>query len=300
MDFLVTGATGFIGRKVVRRLLSEGNEVNYLGRKRSATLDSRAAFHLWNPAERPPLDSVPTLDAVIHLAGEPIAQRWNEDVKRRIRESRAGLTRSLVAAIGELKHRPRVLVSASAVGYYGDRGEEVLSENSAPGSGFLADVCSEWESEALKARELGIRVVVVRIATVLGREGGALKQMLTPFRLGLGGRFGSGEQWMPWIHVDDLVALLIHAATNNNVGGAMNASSPNPVRNREFVRALGAALHRPTLFPVPRFALRVVLGEVADFVFESERVMPEATLRSGFEFRYPDLQSAFRSLLRQQ
>ena len=297
MNYLITGATGFIGQKLVNNRLAAGHGVNYLGRRRSSTMDSRAAFHRWEPGQLPPLDSVPTIDAIIHLAGEPISQRWNPDVKRRIRESRVAGTRQLVTAISKLKHKPSVLVSASAVGYYGGRGEEILTETSAPGSDFLAEVCVEWEREAFRARELGLRVVTVRIATVLGRDGGALPQMLTPFRLGLGGKFGSGQQWMPWIHVDDLVKLFIFAADTPTVDGPLNGSAPAPATNAEFTQALARAINRPAFLPVPAFALKLVMGELAEFVFKSERVFPEATQRSGFQFAHREIGEALRSLV---
>jgi uncharacterized protein (TIGR01777 family) len=297
MDYLLTGATGFIGQKLVKRLLNSNNGVNYLGRRRSTTLDSRAAFHRWDVGQLPPLDSVPTVDAVINLAGEPIAQRWNAEVKRRIRDSRVEGTRQLVTAISKLRHKPSVLVSASAVGYYGDRGDEILTESSPPANDFLAQICIDWEREALRAREFGLRVVLVRISTVLGRDGGALPKMLTPFKLGIGGKFGTGRQWMPWIHVDDLVELIVFAAGSSPIEGPVNASSPKPVTNNEFTKALAVALHRPALFPVPQFALRLALGEMADFAFKSERVVPAAAERASFPFQYPSLASALQSLL---
>jgi uncharacterized protein (TIGR01777 family) len=297
MNYLVAGATGFIGRHLVEFLLSRGDSVNYLGRRRSRSMDSRAAFHCWNPGEAPPLASVPRLDAVINLAGEPVAQRWNAEVKQRIYTSRVDRTRQLVSAIAGLKYKPAVLVSASAVGYYGDRGDEMLTENSAPGSDFLAKVCVDWEHEAMQARESGLRVVIVRIATVLGRDGGALKKMLLPFRLGLGGRFGNGRQWVPWIHVQDLVRLLVFAAEDTSASGALNGSSPESVTNARFTAALARAAHRPAILPVPKFALKLVLGEAAEFLFASLRVVPEATESAGFQFEYPQLQSALKELL---
>jgi uncharacterized protein len=297
MNYLITGASGFIGRKLVHILLSEGHSINYLGRRRSPSLDSRAAFHSWNPGERPPLNSVPSVDVIVHLAGEPVAQRWTPDVKQRIYTSRVEGTRHLVSAIGELRHKPAVLVSASAVGYYGDRGDEVLTETSAPGADFLAKLCVDWEREATRAREFGVRVVRIRIGIVLGRGGGALKQMMTPFRLGIGGRLGSGRQWMPWIHVDDLLRLFMFAASNSSIEGALNGSSPEPVTNAEFTRSLAHELHRPAIFPVPKFALKIALGELANYLFASLRVMPEATKQSGFEFTHPALGRALKALL---
>jgi uncharacterized protein len=296
MNYLITVAIGLIGHKLLDLLLSHGNTVNYLGRKRSGTLDSRASFHCWSPEEPPPLNSVPRLDVIIPLAGEHIAQRWNREVKQRIYDSRVASTRKLVAGMAELKYKPSVLISASAVGYYGDRGEEVLTEASGPGTDFLAELCVEWEHEAFRAREFGVRVVPVRIATVLGRNGGALKQMLVPFRLGLGGKFGSGRQWMSWIHIDDLANLFIFVAENARVTGPLNGSSPRPVTNAQFTGALARVLHRPAILPMPRVALKLVLGELADFLFSSLRVIPEAALQAGFPFDHPDLEAALRVL----
>jgi uncharacterized protein (TIGR01777 family) len=298
MDYLITGATGFIGHHLVARLLQAGNEVNYLGRKRSRTLDSRAAFHLWIPGERPPIDSVPTVDAVIHLAGEPVAQRWNEAVKGRIYASRVDSTRRLVAALAGLRHKPSILISASATGYYGNRGDEMLTETSPAGDDYLANVCVEWEREAMRAAEFGLRVVLVRIAPVLGRGGGILSKMLPPFRLGLGGKLGSGRQWMPWIHLNDLMELLLFAVANRNVKGALNGSVPEPVTNAEFTRALARAVHRPALFKVPLFALRLALGEAAAYMVSSQRVLPKAAEDTGFRFQYPHLDNALEDLTR--
>ena len=297
MNYLVTGATGFIGRHLVEFLLAHGHSVNYLARHRSKTLDSRAAFHCWNPGDMPPLSSVPRVDAVINLAGEPVAQRWNAEIKQRIYASRVEGTRQLVSAIAGLRHRPSVLVSASAVGYYGNRGDEVLTESSPPGQDFLARVCVEWEQEALRARDSNLRVATVRIAAVLGRDGGALKQMLPSFRLGLGGQFGSGRQWMPWIHVHDLVRLLVFAAETESASGALNGGSPEAVTNAQFTKALARTLHRPALLRIPRFAMRLALGEASDFLFASLRVVPEAARHAGFTFEYPQLDVALEHLL---
>jgi uncharacterized protein (TIGR01777 family) len=294
--YLITGASGFIGSKLVKMLLSQGHSVNYLGRRRSTSLDSRAAFHCWDAGKKPPLNSVPTVDAILHLAGEPVAQRWTREVKERIYNSRVEGTRKLVSAIGELQHKPAVLITASAVGYYGDRGDEVLTEDSAPGKDFLAQLCVDWEKEAIRAHEFGVRGVRIRIGIVLGRDGGALKQMLMPFRIGIGGRLGNGRQWMPWIHVDDLLRLFVFAAENTAIEGALNGSSPEPVTNAEFTRHLARALHRPAIFPVPKFALKIAFGELANFMLASARVVPEASTRSGFKFAYPELGAAFETL----
>ncbi len=297
MNFLVTGATGFIGPKLVDSLLSAGHSVNYLARARTRELDSRAAFHCWNTSERPPLNSVPRMDAVIHLAGEPVAQRWTPAVKHRIYDSRVEGTRNLLAALRDLKHKPRVLISASAIGYFGDRGDEVLTEASGKGTGFLADVCADWEREATKAREFGCRVVPVRIAAVLGRDGGALPRMAKPFQLGLGGKLGTGRQWMSWVHVNDLVRLLTFAAETEDVCGPLNGTSPEPVTNAAFTKALGRALHKPAPWSIPKFAMKLAVGELADFLFDSARVLPEAAVRAGFCFQFPELNETLRTLL---
>jgi hypothetical protein len=298
MTFLITGATGFIGKKLVDRLLARGDAVNYLGRQRSSQLDSRAAYHPWNTVtELPPLDSMPRLDAVVHLAGEAIAQRWTRSAKKRIYTSRVEGTRQLVRAIGRLRHKPTVLVSASAIGYYGDRGDETLIERSPWGNGFLSGVCRDWEREALHAREFGLRVVTPRFATVLGREGGALPRMLAPFRFGLGGRFGDGRQWISWIHLEDLLRLLLFAIENPAVSGAINASSPRPVTNAEFTRTLAAALDRPAFLSVPEMALRLALGEMSSVLLGSLRVLPQRTEQMGFRFEQPKLAKAVANLL---
>jgi uncharacterized protein len=281
----------------VDTLLAAGHEVNYLGRRRSPRLDSRAAYFCWQRGVAPPLDTMPRLDAVINLAGEPIAQRWNADVKRRIRDSRVQLTRQLVEGLGRLKHKPSVLVNASAVGYYGDRGDEILTETSAPGSDFLAELCVDWEREASRAANYSLRVAVVRIGVVLGREGGALPQMLPSFRWGLGGQFGNGRQWMPWIHVRDLIRLFIFAAETAQITGPMNASAPEPVRNADLTRELARALHRAALFAIPRFALHVALGEMAEFLFASLRAIPKVAEDAGFQFDFRSLTAALRDLL---
>jgi uncharacterized protein (TIGR01777 family) len=300
MTYLITGATGFIGRSLVESLLADGHSVNYLSRKIDRSMNLRAAFHHWEDPETtlPPLTSVPRCDAVIHLAGEPVAQRWTEEVKRKIRDSRVAGTRNLIEAIGLMRHRPSVLVSSSAVGYYGDRGDEVLTEESKPGKDFLAEVCVEWEREALRATELGLRVVPIRTGVVLASGGGALQKMLPPFEFGIGGRFGNGKQWMPWIHRDDLLRLFRFAAETQSVDGPMNGTAPEPVTNSEFTRTLASAIHRPALLPIPKFGLRLLLGEMADFLVQSTRAIPAAAERQGFSFTYNHLQNALDVVLR--
>ncbi len=291
MIVAITGASGFIGRRLIERLRSEGHTVRTLGR-------STGADYHWDALRSPaPAAAFEGADAVVHLAGEPIAQRWNAEIKRRIVDSRVTGTRNLVAGIAQSAARPQVLVSASAIGYYGDRGDSAVDESAPPARGFLPDVTRGWEDEAERATAEGVRVVRPRIGIVLGTEGGALAQMLTPFKLGVGGPLGSGRQWMSWIHLDDLIGILLFGIGNTRLAGAVNATSPNPVRNSEFTRALGAALHRPAFMPVPEFALRLRFGEVAPHLVESSRVLPQAALCAGFAFRYPEIEPALRNLV---
>lgn len=295
MNVLVTGATGFVGTPVVKMLLAEGHAVNYLARKRATGMDTRAAFFCWNPDEEEvSLAGMGRLDAVVHLAGEPIMQRWSANVRKKIRDSRVLGTKRLVAAISNLKHRPAALVSASAIGFYGDRGDEILTESSAKGSGFLADLCAEWEREAFAAQEFGMRAAAIRIGLVLGANGGALKQMLPVFRAGLGGRLGSGRQWMSWIGLDDLVRLFIFAAANDNVAGVVNGTSPQPVTNAEFTKTLATVLRRPALFAVPAAALKLAYGELGAHLLDSARVLPKAAEVAGFELRERELKGCLK------
>lgn len=298
MKCAVSGGTGFIGRRIVDRLLRDGHHVGVWSRNPGTEKRTGVASYLWDPLQgEPPTESVNSMDAIIHLAGENVAQRWNAEVKRRIRDSRVLGTRRLVDTIARVQHKPKVLVCASAIGYYGDRGDETLTENSPPGRGFLAEVCQAWEAEADRAAEFGLRVMKLRIGFVLGKDGGALAQMSPIFRAGLGGRLGSGKQWMPWIHVED-VAELFASAAESTVSGVWNATSPNPVTNRDFTREMGRALHRPAVNPVPGFALKIVFGELGQHMLDSARVVPEAALKAGAKFRYPELGGALRELLR--
>lgn len=280
MILAVTGASGFVGRRLCELARERGHEVRPLLRRS-------------DPQSWEPVDGV---DALIHLAGEPVAEgRWTNSKMARIRDSRILGTRNLVAGIRS--GGPKVLVSASAIGYYGDRADEVLTEDSAPGTGFLADVCRGWEEEALKAP---CRSVLVRISLVLGPGGGALAKMLTPFKLGLGGRLASGRQWMSWIHREDLCALLLHAVERDDLSGPLLAASPNPVTNLEFTKALGRVLGRPTILPMPYFQLRLLFGKVATVLASSQRCRPDRTLASGFTFRHPDLETALRGIVNKE
>jgi uncharacterized protein (TIGR01777 family) len=297
MKCVVSGGTGLIGRRVVDYLLRDGHYVGVWSRKPGNEKRTGVQSFSWDSIEgEPPEESLNKMDAVFHLAGEPVAQRWTAAAKDRIRDSRVLGTRHLVDAIGRVQHKPAVLVCASAVGYYGDRGDELLTESAPPGEGFLVDVCREWEKEANRAADFGLRVVTLRIGFVLGKEGGALAQMLPAFRVCVGGRLGSGKQWMPWIHICDVAHMFLYAA-ESGLSGAWNATSPNPVTNAEFTKELGRALHRPAVFPVPRFALRLAFGEFGTHIVDSAWVVPDAAFKAGYTFRYPELGPALRNLV---
>ena len=276
MIVAVTGASGFIGRRLTERLRAGGHTV------REISLRSG-----------PPV--VPVCHAVVHLAGEPVAQRWTRSARDRILKSRVEGTKSLVKALSE--HPPPVLISASGIGYYGSRGDDILTETSKPGADFLAEVVLGWERAARSAEQIGIRVVPLRFGMVLGRGGGALKKMLLPFRLGLGGRLGTGKQWMSWIHLQDLISLIGFAIESGQCKGAMNAVAPHPVTNAEFAHDLARALHRPAIFPVPELALKLLYGKMSGVILGSQRVVPEAALQAGFEFRFPELGPALRHIV---
>ena len=300
-NVLVSGGTGFIGSRVCTALHEQGDTVHVLSRnptRAETKLKSARAVYGWNPeTEKLPSEATSDVKAVVHLAGETIAGRWNAEKKQRIRDSRILSTRNLVESLAGLPTKPDVLVCASAIGYYGDSGDEHFTEVSPPGPDFLAKVCQEWETEAQKADAFGIRVVMVRIGLVLGLGGGLLTQVLPPFKMGIGGILGSGRQWMSWIHVDDVVGIVIHALENEEIRGPLNATAPAPVRNVEFTKTLGSVLRRPTLFPVPTFGLRLLMGEFADFVVLSQNVLPEKTEVSGYDFHHRTLESALRDLL---
>jgi uncharacterized protein (TIGR01777 family) len=290
----VTGATGLIGRRLVERLTARGDEVTVLSRR---DLDDPHSVR-WDPAGgAAPVEALSGRDAVVHLAGEPVAQRWTDEAKRRIRSSREAGTRNLVEGLRAADPRPGVLVSSSAVGYYGPRGDEEVTEAEPAGDDFLAGVTAVWESEAARAEELGLRVVRVRTGVVLDREGGALAKMLTPFKLGAGGPVAGGKQWMPWIHADDVAGLYLAALDGENWSGPVNATAPEPVRNRDFSQALGRALHRPAVAPIPAVALRLLYGEMAEIVTTGQRAIPNRPLELGYTFAHTDLDEALRSAL---
>src|SRR5262245_36720346 len=301
MKILITGATGLIGRAICQSLVNEDSQVLVLSRRLPAAIGLTGVSAIrWEPeAESPPAEAWEGVEAVIHLAGESVAgARWTEEQKRRIRDSRVKGTRNLVAGIRVAPNRPKILISASAVGFYGDRGDEILNESSDPGSGFLSEVCLDWEVEAALARELGVIVTLVRIGVALSPSGGALEKILTPFKLGLGGRLGSGRQWFPWVHVDDITGIFRHALKSSAIAGPVNAVAPGIVTNEEFTRELAAALNRPVFFPAPEFALRVLMGEMAEAILSSQRVVPQVALDTGYQFKYPNLRPALESILK--
>jgi uncharacterized protein len=298
MRALVTGATGFVGH----RLLAHLETPVVLSRDGAKAERELAQFgvkaYSWNPTAEPaPAEAFAGVDAVFHLAGEPVAGRWTSAKKIRMRESRTTGTRNLVATLAALPVKPKVLVSASAVGYYGDRGDEVLTESAAPAGDFLAELCQGWEREALAAEAHGIRVATIRTGIVLGEHGGALAKMLTPFYLGAGAPLGNGRQYMPWIHIEDLVRMMLFAAEHDNVRGPLNGAAPHPVTNREFTKALGRAIHRPTFMPpIPRFMLRLMFGEFGNIMLTSQRTTPRAAEQAGFKFTYPELEPALQNI----
>lgn len=301
MKVIVTGSTGLVGRALVRSLLEEGHSVTRLVRGEAQEFRAPGTSSVrWDPSGGT-IDaaSLEGHDGAVHLAGESIAGgRWTEEKKRRIRDSRVEGTRLLSQTLAGLRDKPSVLVSASAIGFYGDRGDEVLTESSAPGDDFLSRVCREWEDETRAAAEAGVRVVNLRIGLVLSREGGALERMLTPFKLGAGGRIGSGEQYMSWVALDDLVGIIKRALSDESLSGPVNAVAPQPVTNAQFTKALGRALNRPTVLPVPAFAARLAFGEMADaLLLSSARVEPRRLTDAGHSFAHPGIDGALRHVL---
>jgi uncharacterized protein (TIGR01777 family) len=310
MRVTVTGATGLLGTRLVGELCAHGAEVTVLSRDpqraraklQRCARDGGALQTLpWDPLkESAPRAALEGRDAVVHLAGEEVAQRWSESAKRAIRESRVLGTRHLVDGLRVIpagSGRPATLLSGSAVGYYGPRGEEPIDEDAPPGSDFLAQVCVEWEAQAWAARELGLRVVQIRTGVVLDRDGGALAKMLPPFRLGLGGPVAGGRQYVSWIHPHDHVEIVRAALSDERWSGPVNATAPTPETNRELARTLGGTLHRPALLPVPGLALRALYGGMAQIVTTGARVLPAKALVLGFEFRYPKLEHALEAAL---
>lgn len=309
MRVVVTGATGFIGEPLTVRLREAGHQVTALSRdagRAQSLLGPEVTCLTWNDGDSTAWkQAVGEADVVIHLAGESVgAQKWTPAFKEKLRASRVETTRTLVAAMRDALRKPEAFVCASAVGYYGSRGDEILTEESVPGDDFMATVCKQWEAAAQEAEAFGMRVVRMRVSLVMG-PGGALERMLYPFRslpvspwkLGMGGRLGNGRQWMPWIHQADAVGLFYWAATQTDVQGAVNVTSPHPVTNAQFASALGRALHRPALFPLPAFLLRLIVGEFSDALLYSQRILPIVAEKHGYIFQYPDVEAALKAAL---
>ncbi len=297
MTIAITGGSGFIGRRLMKALAGSNHTLRVLSRHAGTNLPPGVQLFVWDAMKgQPPEESLEGVDAVVHLAGEPIAQRWNDEVKQKIRDSRVVGTRNLVQALSTVRQRPGVLVCGSAIGYYGSRGEEILTESSAPGDGFMADVCVAWEKEADLAESLGIRLVKLRTGMVLGMNGGALAKMLPPFKAGMGGKLGHGDQWMGWVHLDDLVGLIQHAI-ENSIRGPVNGTAPNPVTNADFTKALAHELGRPAVVPMPAFSLKFMFGEMSEVMLASQRVLPKAAEAAGYQFRFPALEPALANIL---
>lgn len=303
MKALITGGTGFIGSALARRLLARGDEVTVLSR-RPASVNRRmsplaaplSAVSLKNLADNGPEQ---TFDCVINLAGAPIfGWPWTVARKKVLTASRVQLTDALVAALQNLAHKPKLLISGSATGYYGDQGDAVLTEDSKPAPGFSHELCAAWESAALKAESLGVRVCLIRTSPVLGQGGGLLARMALPFRLGLGGRLGSGRQWLPWIHLEDWLGVALAMIDDASMRGPYNAAAPNPVTHAELTEALARLLQRPALLPVPAALLKLLLGEMSELVLDSQRVLPRRLQERGFRFQYPDLAGALEPILK--
>jgi uncharacterized protein (TIGR01777 family) len=300
MRVTVTGATGRVGGALVSALRGRGDDVTVLSRSPGKARQALAGVDAvaWDPTAGPaPDEALAGRDAVVHLAGEDVAQRWTEDAKRRIRDSRETGTRNLVAGLRASEPRPRVLVSASAVGWYGARGDEELDEQVPAGDDFLARVVTAWEREADRAADLGMRVVEVRTGVVLDKDGGALSKMLPFFRLGIGGPVAGGRQYLPWIHLDDIVGIYLAALDGDGWSGPVNGTAPEPVTNRDFAHALGRAIHRPAFAPVPALAVRALYGDMAEMVTQGQRAVPRRPLELGYRFRHPELDDALRSAL---
>jgi uncharacterized protein (TIGR01777 family) len=298
---LVTGASGFIGSALCDALLVRGDSVVGLTRdpQRARGTNPSVVWHAWEPMlERPPADAFAGVDAVVNLQGEKINQRWTDDAKRRIMESRRTGTRNLIGAIAGLERKPKTLVNQSAIGFYGDRGDAIVDESSEPGEGYDAEVVRAWEAAAGEAKALGLRLLVVRTGHVLDPSGGLLAELLMPFKLGVGGPLAGGRQYMSWVHIDDEVGILLWALDNERVSGTINSTAPNPVTNRDFSRALGQALGRPAVMPVPGFVLDLKFGSEFGHVLRGgQRVIPRRALDLGYKFEHTEIDEAFRSLL---
>jgi hypothetical protein len=296
MNILITGGTGFIGSALTHELVSSGHNVLIVTRRQIAP-PSSCEILLWKPPALLPPDTISNIDAIINLAGEPIGSgRWTKTRKERILSSRIDTTRAIVQSIRGVDSPPKTLINASAIGYYGPRGDEYVTEDTSPGTDFLASVCRAWEAEAVKAHEFGVRVALIRLGVVLGLGGGALSKMIPPFRFFLGGPIGTGKQWLSWIHRDDVIGIIKYILEHDPISGPVNLTAPQPVTNKEFSSAIGDALHRPSWLPVPSFMLKIAFGEMADMLLTGQRVIPEKILKAGYQFKYPKVNEALRAI----
>ena len=297
MKVLVIGGSGFIGSALGRELSGAGHQVVVSTRKKTTSRKKLT----WNPPELIAPDVISKFDAVINLAGENVfSERWTSERKEKIRSSRVDTTKALVQSMRASTNPPKVLINASAIGYYGPHGDEDVNEGAPPGSDFLAGVCEEWEAAALKANEPGVRVVITRFGLVLGEGGGALSKMLGPFKAFIGGYIGSGKQWMSWIHIDDITGFIRYALENESVSGQFNVTAPKPVTNREFSSALGKVIGRPSFFPVPALALKLALGEFGDVLLTGQRAIPGKAVKAGYTFKHTDVNEALKAILKKK
>ena len=300
MHILITGGTGFIGKALCKKLNNwQENPCKITVLSRKSEKQAKAACGDSASIIRELKNFIEPVDVIINLAGEPIAdKRWSEQQKNRIKQSRLSTTAELIEYIKRCDHRPNCFISGSAIGYYGDQGDEILTEDSGFHQEFTHEICHEWEQLAQQASNLGVRVCLLRTGLVIGPEGGFLKRMLLPFKLGLGGRIADGKQWMSWIHLDDMVNMIVFLITHQQTSGVFNGTAPNPVTNRMFTQTLGKVLNRPTIFPVPAFVLKLALGEMARLLLTGQRVLPKNLEQAGFTFQYPSLEQALSATLK--
>lgn len=292
MNLLITGGTGFIGKQLIQHLAENGHNIIVLTRDKNRVSGNVKAISNVNE-----INNGDKIDVIINLAGEPISKRWSDKYKQQLLDSRVNTTKAIISLIERLEDKPKVLISASAIGYYGSHGDEMLDESSNPKDEFTHILCKKWEAEALKAEKYGVRVCITRLGVVLGKDGGALKQMLPAFKLGLGGRIGAGKQYFSWVHVYDVVAAFSFLIENQNEKGVYNLTAPNPVSNKDFTKALGRALNRPTIFPMPTLTVKLLFGEMGEtLLLNGQRVIPKKLNDSGFKFQYPKIDIALQDI----